>query len=59
MNSGIIFKVPAGEHVLIFRRKGRYSPSDPPRVKFGPFGCFVWTIFNRYELEFSLKRWVR
>jgi len=53
----IIFKIGVGEHALIFRRKGRYAAPDPPTLVLGPFGCFVYTLFNRYELEFSLKRW--
>lgn len=55
--SAVIFKMPIGEYALIFRRKGRYSNPDPPVLDFGPFDCFVFTILNRYELEFSLIRW--
>ena len=56
--SAIIFKIPVlDSHVLIFRRRGRYVAPDPPALDFGPFDCFVYTIFNRYELEFSLRRW--
>ena len=55
----IIFKIPVFDsHVLIFRRKGRYSAPDPPVFVSGPFDCFVFTILNRYELEFSLRRWL-
>jgi hypothetical protein len=46
------------DYVLIFRRKGRYSPPDPPVVQYGPFGCFIFTLLNRYELELSLRRWM-
>jgi len=53
----VIFKIAMGERVLILRRKGRYSAPDPPSLDFGPFDCFIFTILNRYELEFSLKRW--
>lgn len=54
----MIFKIPVFDsHALIFRRKGRYSAPDPPVLVSGPFDCFVFTILNRYELEFSLRRW--
>ena len=54
----VIFKIPIlSQHVLIFRRVGRYSAPDPPALILGPFDCFVYRIFNYFELELSLKRW--
>ena len=55
----VIFKIPVlNSHVLIFRRIGRYSAPDPPALTFGPFDCFVYRLFNRYEIELGLKRWM-
>jgi len=55
----VLFKLPIlKEHVLIFRRKGRYGAPDPPSLVVGPFDCFVFTLFNKYELELSLRRWL-
>jgi len=52
-------KIPVlDSHVLILRRKGRYTAPEPPSVKFGPFDCFVFTLLNRYEVELSLRRWL-
>jgi hypothetical protein len=55
----VIFKIPVlDQHVLIFRTRGRYCHPDPPALTFGPFDCFVFVLFKRYELELSLKRWI-